>query len=129
MSGDEGQLLTAQEAAEAWDDDRREEHQVAQGARVRIVPARRTPEMEAYHEECRQKYLRWDPVKFGTIERGECVLIRCPRVWDGKCVFGSIDLDLLEAHFDATGHWDPEVDALDATVFNPVYAGEGPGHG
>ena len=125
MSGPDTQLLTNQEAATAWDEARREEHYAAQLHRVRITPALRTPAIDAYHEECRQKYLEWDPVKFKTLRRGECVLIECPRA---ACGFGTVDPELLLDHFDATDHYDPKVDVLDATTFNPVFAGEDPVH-
>ena len=122
-------MLTAQEAATAWEDARREAHDAAQLARVRVVPAPRTPAMEAYHEECRLKFIRWNPAQFETTQRGEVVMVRCPRVADGSCGFGSIDLDLILAHFNTTDHYDPKIDELGATVFVPVFAGERPGHG
>ena len=89
---------------------------------MRITPGRRTPEKDAYHEACRQKLLAWDPVAFATVGPGECVLMRCPRY--GKCFYGTVDLDHLLDHFERSGHWEDEVDELDATIINPVYAGE-----
>jgi hypothetical protein len=123
---DRGQMLTNNEAAQAWANAREEAHDAANLARVRIVPAPRTLAKEAYHEECRQKYLQWDPVKFGQLRRGECMVIGCPRK---DCGYGSVDPDLILEHFETTGHYDPDVDHVTATRFTPVFAGEHPGHG
>ena len=115
-----GQQWTATGAAGAREYDRRGERRP--GAQVRLTPGRRTAEKDAYHEACRQKLLAWDPVVFGAVEPGECVLIRCPRY--GKCFYGSVDMDELWEHFERSGHYDPDVDELDATIINPVYDGE-----
>ena len=125
MADDEGQMLTNQEAATAWADARRAAHDAEQAARVRITPMARTTAMEAYHEACRQKFVLWAPTKFGGTQRGQVVLVRCPR----KCGFGSIDLDMILAHFNTTGHYDHEADELEAEIVEPVFAGERPGHG
>ena len=121
MSGNEGQQRAAQGAADAREDGRRGERRAALGAQVRITPGRRTPGKDAYHEACRQKVLAWDPVAFATVERGECVLMHCPRY--GKCFFGTVDLDTLMDHFEHSGHWQ-DGDELDVTIITPVYAGE-----
>ena len=88
---------------------------------MRITLGDRTPEKDAYHEACRQKLLAWEPDVFATVRRGECALMHCPR--RGKCIFGTVDLDKLMEHFEASGHWH-DGDELDVTIINPVYAGE-----
>ena len=85
----------------------------------------RTLENDAYLEDCRRRFMRMSPEKFGGLRPGQCVMVCCPRRAEGLCTFGSVDPEALMWHFNTTDHYDPQRDHLDADIFTPSYADEG----
>ena len=119
MSGPASQPLSNQEAAEAWEEARFQEHCAANRHLVQFSPALRTESMDAYHERCRAMFQEWDPDQFGDLQHGDVVLVRCT-----KCIFGTIDPEKLYDHFEASGHWPPD-QRITGQTLTPVYGGEG----
>ena len=115
------QPLSNQELAEAWEEERFQEHCAANRHLVRITPAQRTQTMDAYHEQCRAMFREWHPDQFEHLQPGDVVLVGCPRP---GCIFGTIDPEKLYDHFEASGHW-PVDQRVTGTTLTPVYMGEG----